>query len=504
MKKKFYRSCVAVLLSMVMIFGGVHIGAGAVKPGLPPIISTPEVEITNTQNILTFGETMQMTYSANMSGGDVYWSINEDSNVATISSSGLVTAKKYVGICTVTATYEIGGMTAFDTLTLRVTNGVVGIENNAQYYVMNSSAKKLLSLTEQTDAAHSFVNIRDMSNSDISKWIVEFQSDNTVQFINVYSPTAKCLTVGNLYLHIDTDTNTNAAQKFTLERVTEGTYRGLYLIKNGDYFVSLGENNVVCLTTTKNERSYWSFMEVNKGKAQLYGFKYYRKVNGVDSLYDSTTKFNNIKTDLTTMGYLSLSHENLDVLDAYSFLQTDDIFVYAGHGENGRLSFCDEDKKETNQRTITGDKITGEIVLGMILAHKRMNDENLTFPNHYCINELSENQLSGARCVLYLACLSGKSYTNSKGTYNLVDETFNKGAHFVLGTTAKVSNLEVDPWMEAFFESALNGNSIEQCIADADDVLGERIYETDNGSKTCDGLPIYIKGDLSQYLYFGG
>ena len=39
MKKKFYRSCVAVLLSMVMIFGGVHIGAGAKPPVVPPIIA---------------------------------------------------------------------------------------------------------------------------------------------------------------------------------------------------------------------------------------------------------------------------------------------------------------------------------------------------------------------------------------------------------------------------------------------------------------------------------
>ena len=499
MKRKFYRSCVAFLLSMVMIFGGVHIGAGA----KPPTFLTPIVEITNTQKVLTIGETVQMTYSANMSGGSISWSSN--SSVADVSSSGLVTAKAK-GTVTITVMYYNGTMSATDDIVLYVRNGVIGIKNNTQYYVMNSSANKLLSLTEQTDVAHSLVGIRDMSDSAISKWKVDFQLDNTVQFINVYSPTAKCLTAENLYLYIDTDTNTNtnanATQKFTLERVATGDYKGLYLIKNGDYFVSLDENDVVCLTTTATERSYWSFMEVNKGSAQLYGFKYTRKVNGVDSLYDSTTKFNNIKADLTTMGYLSLAHINLDVLDAYSFLQADDIFVYAGHGEKGRLSFCD--KEETNQRTITGDKITGEILKGTILADKDMNEENLVFPNHYCINELSENQLSGARCVLYLACLSGKSYTNSKGTYNLVDETFNKGAHFVLGTTAKVSNIDVDPWMEAFFKSALRGKTIEQCIADADDVLGERIYETDNGSKTCDGLPIYTRGDLSQYLYFGG
>ena len=46
MKRKFYRSCVAVLLSMVMIFGGVNFGVVA-KVVVPPIYSSVEVEITN-------------------------------------------------------------------------------------------------------------------------------------------------------------------------------------------------------------------------------------------------------------------------------------------------------------------------------------------------------------------------------------------------------------------------------------------------------------------------
>jgi hypothetical protein len=87
MKKKFYRSCVAMLLTMVMIFGGVHIGAGAVVV-VPPIISTPEIEITNTKNIMAVGDTMQMTYSANMSGVSISWSVDK-AHLATISASGL-------------------------------------------------------------------------------------------------------------------------------------------------------------------------------------------------------------------------------------------------------------------------------------------------------------------------------------------------------------------------------------------------------------------------------
>ena len=174
----------------------------------------------------------------------------------------------------------------------------------------------------------------------------------------------------------------------------------------------------------------------------------------------------------------------------------DDMFIYAGHGERGRISFCDTDP---NQRIVTG-----EIVKGTIIAHDYMNDSLTTFPNHHCINELPNNHLVNARCVLYLACRSGKSYTSSYGTYNLIDETFNKGAHFVLGATEKITEAHVDPWMEEFFASAKRGNSIEQCIEDADKKIGNITYNTDYGQGTCYGLPVYTRGDQKQYWSIGG
>ena len=485
MKRKFYRSCVAVLLSMVMIFGGVNFGAGAVVVR-PPIISTPEIEITNTQNILTFGETMQMTYSANMSGGDVYWSISENSNIAAISSSGLVTAKNAEGTVVVTATYEIGGMTAVDTIQLYVRNGVIGIENNAQYYVMNASAKKLLSLTEQTDVAHSHVDIIDRSNSDISKWIVEFQLDNTVQFINVYSPTAKCLTVEYSYLYIDTDTNTNtntnAAQKFTLERVTEGDYRGLYRIKYGNYFVSLNVSGRVFLTTTETERSYWSFMAVQKGYADIFGFNQ-RDGNttrsGGSGLIDSTAQFDNFKTTMSNSGYISEKYVDQPTSDAYTSLQTRDIFVYVGHGYNGMLVFRPDPTEEDPE--------------GRIVAHSNIV---FTDPNTFYINEMRTNALAKARCVLYLGCNTGSDYSLGGTDYNLVDATFEQGAHFALGFTETVVDADVDDFIEGFLLelSRLNDCTIEDCINMANDNVA---IDTTNDQL---GMPTYVRGDKYQYL----
>ena len=480
MKKKFYRSCVSMLLTMVMIFGGVNFGAGAVKPNLPPIISTPEIEITNTQNILTFGETMQMTYSVNMSGGSVSWS-SSNSGVADVSSLGCVTAKA-IGTTWITVAYEYGAVTAVDTIKLFVRKGVIGIKNNAQYYVMNNSAKKLLSLTGQTDAAHSFVNIRNMSNSDISKWRVEFQLDNTVQFINVYSPTAKCLTVENSYLYIDTDTNTNTqsggsintAQEFTLERVTEGTYIGLYLIKNGDYFVSLDENNVVCLATTATERSYWSFMAVQKGYADIYGFNQRdgnKTKSGGSGLIDSTAQFDNFKTTMNNIGYISEKYVDKPTSDAYTSLQTCDIFVYVGHGDNGMLVF------RPDPTVITPE--------GRIIANSSITCSD---PNTFYINEMRTNALAKARCVLYLGCKTGADFLIENTKYNLVDATFEQGAHFVLETTEEIIDVQTDEWLEYFLDLVSYGFDIYYCIEQTNEILVEN------------ALPLYCRGDQSQRL----
>jgi hypothetical protein len=58
--------------------------------------------------------------------------------------------------------------------------------------------------------------------------------------------------------------------------------------------------------------------------------------------------------------------------------------------------------------------------------------------------------------------------------------------------------------METFFQSALSGKTIADCIADADRRIGDITYTTDYGTGTCYGLPVHKRGDESQYLYFGG
>lgn len=53
------------------------------------------------------------------------------------------------------------------------------------------------------------------------------------------------------------------------------------------------------------------------------------------------------------------------------------------------------------------------------------------------IDELPYNSLASLRCVLYLECSTAVSLQMER-TVNLLSATFDKGAHFVLGTTDTV------------------------------------------------------------------
>lgn len=90
------------------------------------------------------------------------------------------------------------------------------------------------------------------------------------------------------------------------------------------------------------------------------------------------------------------------------------------------------------------------------------------------------------RCVLYLGCSTGLDYSHSTGIYNLVDATFEKGAHFVLGTTDTVNVAISNAFLEGFLSKIDDNGSILECISE--------------GLSRSEGYPITYRGDTSQYL----
>lgn len=99
---------------------------------------------------------------------------------------------------------------------------------------------------------------------------------------------------------------------------------------------------------------------------------------------------------------------------------------------------------------------------------------------------------------MYLGCQTGAQHTSG---YNLVDVTFDKGVHFVLGVTEIIYNTHVNDWLECFLESVRQGANIDLAIEIAQDVVGEIEVTDENGViHTYEPFPIYYKGDTNQYF----
>ena len=140
---------------------------------------------------------------------------------------------------------------------------------------------------------------------------------------------------------------------------------------------------------------------------------------------------------------------------------------------------------------------TGNALVGRIMADRRLNTPDLV----YYISNLPVNSLCRERCVLYLGCNTG---TNN-GKYNLVDSTFDKGAHFVLGTTANVRACDVDIWLENFIIFMQSGEySIQECLDFMSGSKETTLRTTGPGGNEggfIDGeLPLYYRGDTRQFL----
>ena len=99
-----------------------------------------------------------------------------------------------------------------------------------------------------------------------------------------------------------------------------------------------------------------------------------------------------------------------------------------------------------------------------------------------------------------MCCKSGNNLANTE--INLVDETYNKGAHFVLGLTESVMTASVNDWLNCFLISLRNSiNDLQQILDDAITNSGNATIKDENGNpKVVTNFPAYFIGDTSQYL----
>lgn len=439
--------------------------------------STEGITITTPSHHLTIGSSVTMSATTNPIGLYVYW-YSENTSVATVNSNGVVTGVSAGTANIVAHSYNPAtSSTLIKIVTVTVHDDPIGLTDDTTYYLLNHGYDKVMTTGGASDINYTNVYATTRDTSTATQWRLDILPDGMAQLISVGSATNKCLTVNGTNLCICTNTQ-SANQKFIIERSETQFYEGYYLIRYGDMYVACYSDYNVYLVSGVVRRAYWSISKVEKGDADLFSFDY--------TGFDTTANNELFETTMTTAGYNAYSWENDPASDAYEYLyDTDDIFVFHGHGNSGMIAFKDDD----------GSRYGG------IFVNNAVGDMFYPRADQYCIDALPENSLSNLRVVLYIGCFTGADRTINGVTYNLVDSTYEKGAHYVLGTTHELYVSDNNNFLSGFLTASQQGLNVSQCIQAAKAAAGNNVWRKDkNDVVTYGSYPIYEIGDKKQYL----
>ncbi len=353
---------------------------------------------------------------------------------------------------------------------MAASNDVTGINSGTTYYIKNLYDGKYLTAVSDKNGADVYTKV--FNGSVAQKWRVSRITNGKYIFYANVSGSNRVLDITSSNVDIWAYNSSWNSQKFTLVRNTTSQYSGTYNIKNASSFVVLDSSNktVVVNNSGNGSKALWSFEPVNKGDADIFT-SYYK--DGAFLLifpkyFDTRGSASTFIDKCNSMKYNSSNFTNIPAKTAYNYMKNDSIWVFRGHG----LSFIDKGDKTKPAATICFFKNDGGYN-GYLTSNKSIVNGN----DDCAVDSYNTNALSKVQCVLYIGCSTGISYNG----HNLVDSTFEKGAHFVLGTKIPVITSHADGWTKKFFEKADTGASIRQCINFAN-------YYEDIGS-------LYFRGD---------
>lgn len=357
--------------------------------------------------------------------------------------------------------------TVFSAPASAASRDVAGLNSDEVYYIKNLYDGKYLDVSYGGDADGTDVWTYTFNATASQEWRIVRNSDGTYTFFAKVSSNNRVLDVRGTNVDIWGFSSSLSCQKFTLTRDTTLAYGGAYKIKNSAGFVALDvvDGTVIVNTTGGGLNALWSFEPVSKGSASIYT-SYFRdgEVLGIFPKYfDTTGAANTFIENCNNMGYRSNHFTNESATVAYSSLKNDSIWVFRGHGlyKDGKpmatLGFFTSNGANNGYLTASNTIVNGAQAVS--------------------IDSLANNELANARCVLYIGCNTGETYND----YNLVSETFAKGAHFALGTTVPTNTDEADKWTKKFFEKANTGATIRECLDHANyyQSIGSLYYEGD-------------------------
>ncbi len=335
---------------------------------------------------------------------------------------------------------------------------IAGINSGKTYYIKNLADGKYLDVYNGVDRDGTDVWTYTFNASNAQKWRVVRNPNGTYTLFAVVSSNNRALHLTGLNADIQTYGRWSSSQQvfqFTLVRETSVVYCGTYSIKQNGYYLSQDSINrtVRLCSWDTGFNARWSFEPVDKSDAEIYT-SYYQdgtRFGIIPTYFDTRGAASKFVNKCSSMGYSSYHHTNDSATNAYNNLTTDSIWVFRGHGleakntHTPKAGICFSTRLGSNH---------GFIVADFSISHWAQ-DEAMT--------SLAANSLAEARCVLFIGCSTGISYNG----FNLVDETFNKGAHFVLGTTVPTYTPQTDKWTKKFFEKADTGATIYECISHA-------------------------------------
>ncbi|MBQ8742241.1 MAG: hypothetical protein IJZ03_02595 [Clostridia bacterium] len=377
-----------------------------------------------------------------------------------------------------------------------------GIDSNGIYYIMSADTGRYLDMPS-TVTTGDLITTSFMPSSGYTyskQWYATPSGTNQVSFIGAVNPYGYGMSTYYLSVSAYPYPQDVSFGRFTLERVTYPStssyyeFSGTYTIKQGTDYVASNSNGSVYLTSTLGADCFWSFMNIDKGNANLFSFNYPDGSN--NGRYNSTANNDYFEEIMSDMGYDATYYINSSAVEAHTLLNSSDIFVFRGHGTTGTLIFFNS----------SGYNV-GNIFADVQYAETY---EDVTGITSRAVGSFSNNGLKNVRCVLYLGCSTGLSIGNLD-EYNLVNVTYECGAQFVMGTTETVKTSVNNEWLYVFISEIANGKNIQTAITEANlaakikyvNVFGDN--SSTDGSGTSSGgqdyiYPIYYVGDTTQYL----
>ncbi|MBP3334354.1 MAG: Ig-like domain-containing protein [Clostridia bacterium] len=435
-------------------------------------VSANTRSINYPQSWVNVGETIQLSVSSGFT--DVDWFSSNPAVAAADSRTGEVTGVSS-GIATISANcqYASGSSETYTTYITVYDNR--GIVNGEEYYILNAEYDNLLSLASASTANNTDINLSARSTLTTKQWRLTQQSTGMYTIASVYASSSMGLYVNSSANDVSLYTLLGSSRThFEIRRINESPYDGLYLICYGSKYLAATSSTTVALTSTLNSKCYWSLSRVEKQIAELDAFSYMWEgiAGGGINTTKHVSKFN---TEMDLYGYTGNFFVNRKVANTYNDLPNCSIFVFNGHSDPGKLYYYDSDT---------------ETLTGLIRATTGVGSSGYT--SVYTISNLDANELANMQCALLLGC----STANDVGVYNILDEIFNKGAHFVLGTTQSVDVDDSDNFLEGFLDGVSANEDVYACYRSGLDMA--------NNCELGNGLfgyyPAVFIGDSDQYL----